>query len=82
MASYLGGKRYDPHLGATAYRDFGELSYSNIRYLANKPSDRARRQTLTAWYGFHGGKYAFSEYRKLKSRTVGNAFVQTEDEKP
>lgn len=49
------------------YIMFGELTEDDMALLAKQASDTIRKRMLIAWYGHHGGRYAFERYAEWRN---------------
>jgi hypothetical protein len=58
---------YDRALGERDYHALGELTVVNARYLSALRDDARRRTAITTWYGYHGGIFAWREWRALRA---------------
>jgi hypothetical protein len=71
---------YDPAQGRADYEALGPLTRTDLYYLA-------RHSVLTAWYGPHGGAYAWREYQtnttdqpsQPATATEGKQMIKTGD---
>jgi hypothetical protein len=54
---------YDPALGRQHVEELGGFSEHDARHIDSQATDRIRRRILTAWFGPHGGQWAWDRYR-------------------
>lgn len=66
MSSHRGGLGngggYDPIKGERDVRELGGFTDRDCRLLDSQPSDSVRRRMVKAWFGAHGGRWAWEQW--------------------
>lgn len=70
MSAHLGaaGRSYDPVKGKRDVRDLGGFSEDDMVVVDELSTDLLRRRRLAAWFGSHGGCWAWNEWCKSRGR--------------